>query len=312
MSERTLEVVAAGPFTTVQDLGRPGLAAWGVGRSGVADRRSAALATRVLANPLDAALLEVTFGGLSLRAGSAVTVALAGAAAPCSVGGRPVPYGAPVAITAGALLQLGAPRAGVRTYIAVRGGVMVAPVLGSRSYDALARLGPPPLADGDTLPVGPEPAEWPIVEQAVARPLRGADIGRLTGWAGPHADALEAGPGAGPDRWSGAWTVSPASDRTGLRLDGPSLARRDTGEWPVEGLARGSVQLPPSGRPIVLLADHPVTGGYPVIGCLDDDSCDRAAQLRPGEPVVLTLSPGPSLERSVGHAPRPPTPAPPP
>jgi biotin-dependent carboxylase-like uncharacterized protein len=299
MSERTLEVVVAGPFTTVQDLGRPGLAAWGVGRSGVADRRSAALANRVLANPADAAVLEVTFGGVALRARSALTVAVTGAPAPCSVDARPVAHGTPVALAIGARLELGPPPAGVRTYVAVRGGVSVPPVLGSRSYDVLARLGPPPLADGDVLPVGADPAGWPLVEQAVARPLPGDGAGRLTGWAGPHADALEPGPATGPGRWSGAWagswTVSSTSDRTGLRLDGRPLARRDTGEWPVEGLVRGAVQLPPSGRPMVLLADHPVTGGYPVIGCLDDDSCDRAAQLRPGEPVVLTLSPAPPL-----------------
>jgi biotin-dependent carboxylase-like uncharacterized protein len=295
MSERTLEIVTAGPFTTVQDLGRPGLAAWGVGRSGVADRRSAALANRVLANPVEAAVLEVTFGGLTVRAATALTVALAGATAPASVDGRPVAHGAPVALAPGALLRLGVPRTGVRTYVAVRGGVTVPPVLGSRSYDVLARLGPPPLVDGDVLPVGPDPAGWPIVEQAVVRSLSRDGAGPLTGWAGPHADALEPGPVTGPDHWSGAWTVSPSSDRTGLRLDGAPLARRDTGEWPVEGLVRGAVQLPPSGRPMVLLADHPVTGGYPVIGCLDDDSCDRAAQLRPGEPVVLTLTPGPPL-----------------
>ncbi len=295
MSARTLEVLASGPFTTVQDLGRPGLAAWGVGRSGAADRRSAALANRVLANSDEAAVLETSFGGLTVRAGCALTVAVTGAAAPATVDGRPLAHGAPVALAAGAVLVLGRPPAGVRTYVAVRGGVAVPAVLGSRAYDVLARLGPAPLAEGDVLPIGPEPAGWPNVEQAVLRPLPDGGPARLTGWAGPHQDALAPEALSGPGRWTGGWTVGAHSDRTGLRLEGRPLARRDHGEWPVEGIVRGTVQLLPTGLPVVLLADHPVTGGYPAIGCLDDVSCDRAAQLGPGEQVVLDLRAAPPV-----------------
>ncbi len=221
-----------------------------------------------------------------------MTVALAGAPVSGSVDGRPVPHAAPVALRAGAVLTVPMPSTGVRTYVAVRGGLTVAPVLGSRSYDVLARLGPPPLADGDVLPVGAEPGEWPNVEQVAMRRAPAGGPVRLTGWAGPHADALAPRSLRGPGGWSGRWTVNASSDRTGLRLEGVPLARRDEREWPVEGVVRGAVQLPPSGLPVVLLADHPVTGGYPAVGCLDDVSCDRAAQLRPGETVELALSPG--------------------
>jgi biotin-dependent carboxylase-like uncharacterized protein len=292
MSGRWLEVLAPGPFTSVQDRGRPGRAAWGVGRSGAADRAAAALANRLVANPLEAAVLEATMGGLSLRAGAALTVALTGADPGARLDGRPVTVGAPLALAEGAVLTLAVPVTGLRTYVAVRGGIEVAAVLGSRSYDVLAALGPPPVRAGAVLEVGPEPRRWPSVD-AVPPRLGAPDPGAgqvgvtLAGSAGPHLDALAPG---GRDQLAGTWwTVRPDSDRSGLRVDGPPLPRSDQEEWPVEGLVRGAIQLPPSGRPVVLLADHPVTGGYPAIGALDETSCDRAAQLRPGDGVRLLL-----------------------
>ena len=165
-SSRSSRPVRSRPSRT---SGRPGRAAWGVGRSGAADRASAALANRLVANPASAAVLEVTLGGLSLRAHVALTMALTGADARGSVGGRPVAWGAPFAVPAGAVLALGTPATGLRTYLGVRGGIDVPPVLGSRSYDVLARLGPRPLAAGDRLPVGPEPHGWPDVDVAPAR-----------------------------------------------------------------------------------------------------------------------------------------------
>lgn len=286
MSGRGLTVLAPGPFTTVQDQGRPGLAAWGVGRSGVADRRAAGLANRLVANPAAAAVLELTMGGLAVRAGTALTVALTGAPVEARLDGGLVAFAAPVALPPGAVLALGSPPAGLRTYLAVRGGIAVPPVLGSRSYDMLAQLGPPPLQAGDVLPVGPEPRAWPDVDTAPLG-LRRPGLVELTGRLGPHPDALA--PGVTPSLADVTWTVSGESDRTGLRLAGPALARRDDREWPPEGLVRGTVQLPPSGLPVVMLADHPVTGGYPAIAALDDPSCDRAAQLRPGDAVRLRL-----------------------
>jgi biotin-dependent carboxylase-like uncharacterized protein len=292
MTARGLDVVVAGPFTTVQDRGRPGLAAWGVGRSGAADRTSAALANRLVANRSGAALLEATLGGLTVRAVGALTVALTGADPQARIDGRPVVLAGPVALVDGAVLELGRPVRGLRTYLAVRGGIDVPAVLGSRSYDALSGLGPAPVRSGDRLDVGPEPKHWPVVDSVPSWPAGGPvaepDVRTvLTGRSGPHAEAL--GPGAAVQLAATWWTVSPDSDRTGLRVEGPALRRADGGEWPVEGLVRGAIQLPPSGRPVLLLADHPVTGGYPAIGALDERSCDRAAQLRPGDQVRLEL-----------------------
>jgi biotin-dependent carboxylase-like uncharacterized protein len=289
---RELHVLATGALTTVQDRGRPGRSAWGVGRSGAADRGCADLANRLVANPADAAMFEVTLGGLSVRAGSALTIALTGAPGPADVDGVPVPFGAPVPLAAGAVLGVGTPSVGLRTYVAVRGGLDVRPVLGSRSRDVLGRIGPPPLQPGDVVPVAPEPATWPQVD-VVASPSSssirpGGALGGETvlGWiAGPHLSALD-GP-AQQELVGQQWTVSSEIDRTAVRLTGPTLLRRDAGEWPPEGLVRGAIQLPSSGQPVLMLADHPVTGGYPAIGALDDRSCDRAAQLRPGDLVRL-------------------------
>lgn len=152
MTDRALSVVRAGALTTVQDQGRPGHAHLGVPRSGALDEPAAALANRLVGNPCEAAVLETTLNGCALRPRSAVTVAVAGAPCPVTVDGRPAAWGAPVRVPAGALLDVGHARAGLRGYVAVSGGVAVDPVLGSRSTDLLSGLGPPPLSDGMVLP----------------------------------------------------------------------------------------------------------------------------------------------------------------
>ncbi|MBM7808793.1 biotin-dependent carboxylase-like uncharacterized protein [Geodermatophilus bullaregiensis] len=272
---RTLTVRAPGPLATVQDRGRPGLAAVGVGRSGAADRASAALANRLVGNSPDAAVLEVTLGGLAVRAGADLVVVTTGARCP---GGTV--HCAPGLLRAGATLALGTPAAGLRTYLAVRGGVTVDPVLGSRSTDVLSGLGPPPLRAGDVLPVGSPGAPLPGVDVApVADPPSGSVTVRLL--PGPRADWLT--PASLEALAASPWTVTAESNRVGLRLDGPRLERRVRDELPSEGLVRGALQVPPSGAPVLFLADAPVTGGYPVAGYVADADVDRCAQLRPGQ-----------------------------
>jgi biotin-dependent carboxylase-like uncharacterized protein len=290
MSGRTVTVVEPGPLTTVQDQGRPGLAGWGVGRSGAADVGAAALANRLVANRPRAAVLELTMGALVVRADAALTVALTGAEAPAELDGVPIAFSAPVPVPARGVLRVGRPETRLRTYLAVRGGIAVDRVLGSRSYDGLARIGPPPLRAGDILPIGPEPKAMPVVDIVVARQPVAAGPPVLTGWLGPHPDALV--PAAVGVLAAQEWTVSWDSDRTALRLDGPALELASDRQWPPEGLVRGAVQVPPSGRPVLMLADHPVTGGYPAVAALDDRSCDRAAQLRPGDRLRLRLREG--------------------
>lgn len=293
-----LEVLATGPLVLVQDDGRPGLAAVGVGRSGAADRTAYRLGARLVGNPADRAALEVLLGGLTLRAHGRVTVALTGAPAPATLDRRHVAHATLVDVPDGAVLAVGMPSAGVRTYLTVRGGVDVTPVLGSRSTDTLSGVGPPPVRVGDVLPVGEPGRHFPHVDH-VAHPPHHVGPGR---GAGAVTEVLDVLPGPRAEwvgAWatdlggllSGVWHVSGDSDRIGLRLSGSRVERvapwRDA-ELPSEGIVRGAVQVPPGGEPVVFLADHPVTGGYPAVAVLTASACDRAAQLRPGDAVRLT------------------------
>jgi biotin-dependent carboxylase-like uncharacterized protein len=266
-----IEVIAPGPLTTVQDGGRAGLAALGVPRSGAFDRAALRLANRLVGNPPEAPALEITFGGVELLVHDAATVALAGA--PCPGLDQAVP----VTLPAGSRMRLGVPAHGLRSYLAVRGGVAADPVLGSASTDTLSGLGPAPLRAGDRLPIGPEPAGQ--VSSVAGGIARGGGVLRVV--AGPRDDWFE--PGALDVLTAATWTVRADSNRIGVRLDGPRLERARTDELPSEATLPGAVQVPPDGRPIVLGPDAPVTGGYPVIAVVRDADFDLAAQLRPGD-----------------------------
>lgn len=280
-----LEVLATGPLTTVQDLGRPGWAALGVGRSGAADRASLHLANRLLANPDDAAALEVTAGGLVVRAVGDVLVVVTGAVGPVSAGGRDAYLNELLHLDDGDELRVGPPVAGLRTYVGVRGGVAVAPVLGSRATDSLSRLGPPTPAAGDVLPVGSAPADFPVVDAASVIPPAATEV-TLRVVLGPRDDWFTQD--AVGTLLRTPFTVSSDSNRVGMRLTGNVLARRRHDELPSEGVVRGALQVPPTGLPVLFLADHPVTGGYPVVAVVLEDDVDRAAQAGPG--IVLRFT----------------------
>ncbi len=282
-----LEVVATGPMTTVQDAGRFGHADLGVGRSGAADADSYALANRLLANPPGSAVLEVTLGGLRVRARGPVTVAVTGAEAPLRVDGRGAAVNTVLHLPDGAELAMGVPDRGLRSYLGVRGGVDVPPVLGSRSTDVLAGLGPEPPVSGALLPVGPAPADLPNVDHAPAPPVGGSEeVLRVV--LGPREDWFT--DEAVRTLLSSAYEVTPRSDRVGARLSGPVLERARSGELPSEGMVAGSLQVPPGGEPVLFLADHPVTGGYPVVAVVCSADLPRAAQARPGTRLRFTLS----------------------
>ena len=286
-ADRALEILATGPLTLVQDLGRAGFAAIGVGRSGAADREAFRLGARLLAQPYTAAALEVTFGGLSIRAHGDLQMALTGAPAPAAIDGRTVGYFGPFALGNSQVLTLGTPQVGLRSYLSVRGGIAVPPVLESRATDTLSGLGPPPVQTGDMLPVGPPPAAFPAVDVAPA-PALSDDTLVLHALRGPRDDWL-----ADMDALvSTEWTVSSHSDRVGIRLTGEPLqyhAKRIDQELPSEGVVPGAIQVPSGGQPVVFLADHPVTGGYPVVAVLLDDDIDRAAQAVPGQQLRILL-----------------------
>lgn len=275
---RALHVLDPGPLATVQDAGRSGHAHLGVPRSGWLDGPAARLANRLVGNPPGAAMVETTLGGVTLRAGSALTVAVTGADAPVLADGRAAAWGEPLSLRSGQVLRVGPARVGLRSYVAVAGGLDVPPVLGSRATDTLSGLGPPRLAEGTVLPVGPP--------MSAPRPLDVARLPRVDGllriWPGPRADWLADGVRRLLDE---AWTVAADSDRVGLRLAGASLPRARTGELASEGLVLGAVQVPSDGQPLVFLADHPTTGGYPVVAVVEADDLWQCAQLRPGDTV---------------------------
>ena len=280
---RAMTVLATGPLTTLQDAGRPGQAALGVGRSGACDEASYRLANRLVGNAEGATVLEVTFGGLHLRADDDVMIATTGARCAGSS-----PHNAPLHLRAQEELELGPPASGLRTYVAVRGGFCAEPVLGSRSTDVLSGLGPPLIRVGDVLEVGEPQLPAPGVDVAPVQDPDGGDV-TVSVLPGPRRDWFE------PESWALlvrlAYTVTSDSNRVGLRLDGEPLQRTRTDELPSEGMVRGALQIPPSGKPVLFLADHPVTGGYPVIAYVEDNDVDRCGQLRPGQKVRLRAAP---------------------
>jgi KipI family sensor histidine kinase inhibitor len=326
---RFIEIIQPGPLTTVQDLGRHGWAHLGVPGSGAADPASLRLANRLIGNPEGAACLELTLGRATVRFDSAATAALAGAAAPMrlvvpdDVAGagtgrgdaagagaagagaagagaaegtvwEPAP-GTAFSVPAGAILRVGPPASGLRSYLAIGGGVDVPAVLGSRSSDSLSGLGPAPLQPGDWLPLeGPRS----LPERGLRQQLRAAEPPLMPAM---NAAAVELRAIAGPrDDWFAAaaletlagceYLVSAASNRSGLRLTGPPLHRARADELPSEGVAAGSLQVTHEGQPILLLADHPTTGGYPVIAVVRSTDLGLAAQLRPGQRVRFSFA----------------------
>jgi biotin-dependent carboxylase-like uncharacterized protein len=264
-------------LTTIQDLGRRGFAHLGVPRAGALDAAAARYANRLVGNPEDAAVLETTLAGVALRVHGTTRVAVTGAPAPVTVAEGPRPFAEAFTVR-DSVLTVGAAASGVRTYLAFAGGVDAPPVLGSRSTDTLAGLGPAPIAVGDRLRLG-----------APGPPAAGVDVPVVRGC--PEEVRLRIVPGPRVDWFvddvldrlvAGVYTVAPESNRVGVRLTGPTLPRRHHRELPSEGLVLGAVQVPVTGLPVIFLNDHPTTGGYPVLGVVVAADLALCAQLRPG------------------------------
>ncbi|SEB41067.1 biotin-dependent carboxylase uncharacterized domain-containing protein [Paramicrobacterium humi] len=281
----SLLITTAGPLTTVQDLGRPGYAHIGVPHAGALDRGALRLGNRLLGNREGAAALEITVGGFEAVFSDECWFVVTGAWAPLRLDGEPVDPHAPTRALAGQSLSIGVAERGLRSYLSVRGGFAAPPVLGSRSRDTLAGIGPAVITDGDELPIGKPPADGvPTLEIAPWGPPGDGRV-EVGVHAGPRQDWFTA---ASVDRFfTSPWELSPESNRIGARLLGPPLERERDDELPSEGMFAGAIQVPPSGLPTVLLADHPVTGGYPVIGVVRDADLDAFAQLRPGQQVAF-------------------------
>lgn len=286
-----MTVLNVGAAAIPVDEGRPGWAHLAVTTSGAFDRPAYRLANRLVGNRPGAVAVEFVLGPMTMRFSTHATLAVTGIDADLTLQqpgrhAQSVSTHSTLMVPAGSVLRIGMARSGLRGYLAIRGGWKVDRVLGSGSHDTLADLGPPPLRAGDQLPVGSDFDDFPAVDHA-PRPSTVNDLD-LTLLPAHRAGVM----GTARDTLAElAWTVSPASNRIGVRLAGPSLvAARQRASEP---LVRGAVQLPPNGQPVIMGPDHPTTGGYPVIGVIADVDTDRLAQARPGSRVRLIPVPDP-------------------
>ncbi|OFT66274.1 allophanate hydrolase [Corynebacterium sp. HMSC05D08] len=291
-----MEVIDPGLVTLFQDQGRPGRGNLGVTPSGAADQAAAATANVAVGNPRGATVLE-NIGGIRLRALTDTVICVTGAQARVLLDEMPVHLARPVLVTAGSTVIVEPATYGMRSYIAIRGGIVADTELGSSSTDVLSGLGPAPVRIGDI--IGVLPRSSAMTDAQLTNPLRvtegsrGQTQGVLRCVMGPRddwftQDSLDA-------FLEHEWEVTPQSNRVGLRLrasDDATLSRARSGELPSEGMVAGSVQVPPSGEPVVFLRDHAVTGGYPVIATVLEEDIDIAAQLPPGATVRFELVEG--------------------
>jgi biotin-dependent carboxylase-like uncharacterized protein len=279
-----IEIVRAGQCDLVMDQGRPGRGALGVPAGGAADPVALAAANQLVGNDTSAAGLEITLSGPSLRVPRGGVVALAGARfAATRSNGAPLPWNETVVLAAGETLTLGGAMTGCRCWLAVRGGVAVPTVMESRSTFLPGHFGGHlgrALRAGDALPIGDAAGGVRLLR--ARPPAAGAGDAPLRVVAGPQAGLF--GDGGLAAFFGGAFRVTAASDRRGLRLVGPAVTPLRV-EMPSQGVLPGAVQIPPDGQPIVVGWDGPVTGGYPVIAAVVAADLPRLAQLRPGAAV---------------------------
>jgi len=290
-SQPCIKVLRAGPLALLQDSGRFGVRHLGVTQGGPADLYSWAWANHLTANPWGSANLEITFGGLQLIARRDLQIAITGADLGATVDQKPVPLWQRVSWKEGETLAFSAPVNGLRAYLAVCGGFVAEPVLGSVAAVTREELGGfcgkgAKLATGDQLSVysndqqgreglkqAPREAIPDFSQPAVLDLLPGAQIAYFTGRS--LFDAFNS--------W---WQVDDRADRMGVRLTGPRLSCKIS-TLVSEGINLGGVQVPPDGQPIVLLNDRQTIGGYPRLGSLSPLSAARLAQCLPREQIRL-------------------------
>ncbi|MGO4431796.1 5-oxoprolinase/urea amidolyase family protein [Paenarthrobacter sp. RAF9] len=295
-----LRILNPGAQSLIQDLGRRGFGPLGVSAAGALDRASLRRANRLVGNGSSAAGIESVNGGLTIEAVGDQVIAVTGAPTTLAIqppswvqsegaAARAVAMSTPFALLDGEVLTLGAPESGFRNYVAIRGGVDVPEVLGSRSADTMSGIGPAPLVIGQMLPVGDDTVSTAVGSPELQPEFPGNGVTELDVVPGPRADWFDQK--ALDSLCSQEWVVTPQSNRVGMRLDGTPLERSREGELPSEGTMAGALQIPPAGLPVLFLADHPITGGYPVIGVVRDEHLDRAAQVPIGGRIRFRFVP---------------------
>jgi len=303
-----LHVVKPGLLTTIQDRGRWGFQGLGVSVAGPMDPVSHRLANAMVGNAADDAGLEITLLGPELVFDDERLVAVAGALFEISVDGRSMPSTGAFVVTAGATLQFGRRLRGTRAYLAVGGGLDTARVLGSRAThlpSAMGGIDGRALAAGDALPCGnvarvrrPPPA---ALEKAASQATIGIADGRATLRVLPGPERERFSGGALDDLQSTVYAIGPSSNRMGFRLTGPALSHTRGADAISDATPLGSLQVPASGQPILLMADRQTTGGYPKIATVITADIGLAGQLGPGDEVAFSAcSPSEALAALIG------------
>ncbi|WP_426989159.1 carboxyltransferase domain-containing protein [Pseudarthrobacter sp. Y6] len=312
-----LRILSPGLQSLIQDLGRPGHAGLGVSSAGALDRSSLRRANRIVGNDPSAAVVESVAGGLRVQAVGDQVLAVAGAPsaltvvtpsdvpdsdAPEDEGDqservREVPMATAFALLDGEILTIGAPELGFRSYLAIRGGAAADAVLGSRSTDTMSGIGPAQLAAGQLLGAGAATSSNVVGNPELQPDFPDTGVTVLDIVPGPRDDWFDAA--ALESLCAQEWAVTPRSNRVGMRLDGEPLRRSRDGELPSEGTMAGALQIPPEGQPVLFLADHPITGGYPVIAVVVDHQLDLAAQVPIGGFIRFRWAPGYGLPTSL-------------
>lgn len=281
-----LQVLTSGPMTTVQDRGRFGYVAFGIGTSGVMDLDAYEAANYLVGNKHGEAVLEATLMGPSIRFEADCICAVTGADMGAKIGNRPVERYRPFWVQAGQVLSMGVAQSGCRGYLAVQGGFDVPVVMGSRSTNLKCRLGGyegRALKAGDVLTV-PDESYSSIMDRKRRIPIYDQEV-TVRVVPGPQADYFTQ---AGfQTLWSQPFAVSAKSDRMGLRLDGPAIEMKNGSDIVSDGIALGAIQVTSAGQPIILLADRQTTGGYAKIGTVCSVDIPKLAQLKPGGVVHL-------------------------
>ncbi|WP_085246738.1 5-oxoprolinase/urea amidolyase family protein [Gilliamella mensalis] len=283
--QQDIKILATGLQTLLQDAGRIGQAALGISESGAMDKGALHSGNRIVGNPINEVVLEITQGGFKAQVNRGMLVAVTGAQCDIHITTSDgekynVAMYQPIQLEKGDIISLGSAKCGVRSYLTVRGGFQVSPVLTSCSYDTLAQVGPSPLKIGQTLAIKNIPTlnavsliETPMIRYPTCNDVIVLDIvlGPRTDWFTKQAVELLS---------SQLWQVTPASNRIGLRLSGDMpLSRDKEQELPSEGTCIGAIQIPANGQPVLFLNDHPLTGGYPVIGAVCTYHLDLASQI---------------------------------
>lgn len=285
MSATEIEVVSPGALTTIQDLGRFGYAHFGISPAGAADALSLRIANRIVGNDDNAAGIEMTLIGATLRFRSSCTIALVGA----EIGTSAVPMFEPVPVNPGYILECGLLRDGARTYVAVAGGIAVPKLLGSASTHLAAGFGGfhgRPLRKGDILEIGPEACDARAADPASLRALARART-RIRVTKGPQYHWFEED--VLMQFCASEYRVTEQSNRLGLRLLGQTVKPSSAGELLTEGVSLGAIQIPPNGQPIVLFIDQQTTGGYPKLANVIAADMHCIGKLRPRDTVRFEL-----------------------